>query len=113
MKKIQRKLCALTAGVLTAAVAFQSTVFVPKETSVQAAATYVYGDVDRNDHLDVFDLISMKRLYANSNGVTSIQKEICDLDESGAFDIADIEMLGDYLVGRIDSFPAGTVYEHE
>lgn len=77
----------------------------------EAAETYYYGDMDGDGLLSVFDLSIMKDAYSGGTTLNEIQQEIADLDESGAFDIADVKMLQDYLMKRIDSFPAGKVYE--
>ncbi|MBE6847586.1 MAG: hypothetical protein E7503_05595 [Ruminococcus sp.] len=81
----------------------------PAAPTGAAEGAYYYGDLDQNGILTAADLTLMKRLLA-SGQVTSIQQELCDLDESGAFDSADVTMLTDYLLTKIDSFPAGSVY---
>lgn len=115
MKSVGRKTLAL----FTAAAAFaQCMGIMPMRhagiSTVSAAETqtYYYGDLDGSSRLDVFDLCIMKEYYSAPSGMTDIQKEICDLDESGAFDVADIRMLQDYLLARIDSFPAGISYTY-
>ena len=77
-----------------------------------AEEAYYYGDLDGDGVLTAADLTLMKRILANQT-VTSIQQELCDLDESGTFDSADIVMMQDYLLTKIDRFPAGVTYTHE
>ena len=81
------------------------------DSAVEAAETYYYGDMDGNGILNVFDLTLMKKAYINGTQLSGIQQEIVDLDKSGVFDAADIRLLQDYLLARIDSFPSGGVYE--
>ncbi len=81
--------------------------------TAQAAETYYYGDLDGNGKLTGLDLARMKQLLKAPDTMSSIQQELCDLDESGAFDAADVKMLQDYILARIDGFPAGVTYNHE
>ncbi len=83
------------------------------DTQADAAETYCYGDMDGDGLLSVFDLSMMKNAYSTGTQLSSIQQEIADLDESGSFDANDVKMLQDYLLRRIDSFPAGNVYTHK
>lgn len=97
---------------LTAALMAQGGAYASPDTLAEAA-TYYYGDMDGDGALSVSDLSVMKTAYLNAAALTTMQQEIADLDESGAFDAADIRMLQDYLLRRIDTFPAGSVYTHE
>lgn len=98
-----------TAAFLTAALLFTG---MPLHESINtsAADTYYYGDLDGSSTLDGIDLCIMKKYYAEPSGMTAIQLEICDLDDSGAFDAVDVKMLQDYLLARINGFPAGVTY---
>ncbi len=104
-----------TAVCLTAALITQGTslTLFSDSAAEAAAAAYIYGDIDGDGLLSVSDLSTMRNVYANSKELSSIQLEISDLDDSGSFDIADVKMLQDYLLARIDSFPAGSTYDHE
>ncbi|MBE6854538.1 MAG: hypothetical protein E7501_02665 [Ruminococcus sp.] len=114
MKQIRRKALAY----FTAAAALvQCAGILPTESGVTASALdpqpYYYGDLDNNERLDVHDLCLMKQYLVTSTALTSIQQKISDLDANGTFDSADARMLQDYLLARIDSFPAGDSYIHE
>ncbi|MBQ9957025.1 MAG: RICIN domain-containing protein [Ruminococcus sp.] len=78
-----------------------------------SADDYIYGDMDSDGLISVFDLSTMKNAYANNTALSSVMLEIADLDESGSFDAGDVKMLQDYLLGRIDSFPAGSSFSYE
>ena len=99
-RKNGKRFKVFTAGIVTAAVALQSAFFIPGMKRADAAEAYIYGDMDNNGKLNVFDLCAMKRLYKSPEKMTDIQKEISDLDESSASDVNDIIMLTDYLLEK-------------
>ncbi len=101
-----------TAVCLTAALLFTGTA-AGELCRTSAADAYYYGDVDGNSRLDGFDLRLMKRFCAAPTGMSSIQQELCDLDDSGVFDAADVKLMQDYILARIDGFPAGVTYDHQ
>ncbi len=110
MKRMKHKVLALIAAV---AALTQSVGSLPADLRAAAADVqgYYYGDVDGDGRLDVLDLRVMKKYCAGSKEMTSVQQEICDLDDSGAVDAADLRLMQDYLLARIDGFPAGVVYK--
>ncbi|MBQ8011361.1 MAG: RICIN domain-containing protein [Oscillospiraceae bacterium] len=113
MKNVKHKAAALCA----AAAAFANCIgMIPMGTAgitTASAAEYYYGDLDGSGVLDVMDLRLMKHFCNAQDGLSSIQQELCDLDESGVFDAADVKLMQDYILARIDGFPAGVTYEHQ
>ncbi|MBQ8724524.1 MAG: hypothetical protein IJY74_02480, partial [Oscillospiraceae bacterium] len=109
MKTLKLKALAIIAA--AAALSQSMSVLPAASLSAEAAETYYYGDLDGNESLNVYDLCIMKEYLADQSVMTDIQHELCDLDESGAFDTADVKMLQDYIHALIDGFPAGLIYE--
>ena len=62
----------------------------------------LYGDMDGSGKLDVYDLILLKKAAASGN-VDDL--ETADLDGNGRADIKDVQILNDFLLGRIKTFP--------
>ena len=62
----------------------------------------LYGDMDGSGKLDVYDLILLKKAAASGN-VDDL--ETSDLDGNGRADIKDVQILNDFLLGRIKTFP--------
>lgn len=109
---MKRKITKSVSAFIASAVFLQTSPVNWSDNSVYAVTeSYYYGDMNSDGILNVFDLIMMKKAHLGSITLTEIQKELADLDESSEFDVSDIKMLQDYLVKRIDSFPAGAVYE--
>ena len=110
MKKYKIMSAVLSAALL-AAVTLQP---VPDMNDIYVNAAedteYCYGDMDNNDWLDVNDLLLMKRGYHSPELLDDIQKAVFDLNGSGGADEEDIALLRDYLLKRIDGFPAGNKY---
>lgn len=79
----------IVAALLTAALSIPLT----------ASAAYHAGDFDGNAALDAFDLALLKRDYLNFD-----RQFDGDVDGSGTVSVNDLNMMQDYLLGRIDSF---------
>lgn len=77
----------------------------------------VVGDIDRNLHIDVFDLILMKQIiiyghdfdlynYSDIDALMdrSIDRQLADVNSDGQINIADAVAMQNWLLGRTDSF---------
>ena len=63
-----------------------------------------YGDVNVDGKVDVFDMIELRKGYINgklSEGIDSMRADINRDDKIG---MADLVMLENYLLGKIDNF---------
>lgn len=68
------------------------------------AKNIILGDVNFDGVINAFDLAQAKKYYADGFDSTSAQVA-ADVDQSGKFDITDIQLLQDYLLVRITEFP--------
>ncbi|MBQ7003425.1 MAG: endo-1,4-beta-xylanase [Oscillospiraceae bacterium] len=68
------------------------------------AKNIILGDVNFDDVINAFDLALVKRYYVNGFDSTAAQVA-ADVDQSGKFDVTDIQLLQDYLLVRITEFP--------
>ncbi len=75
-----------------------------------AGETYIYGDMNGDRILTAVDFTLMKRLYT-SGKADELQTILGDLNGDGKMDTADIKLLNDYLLAKIDKFPVGSIYE--
>lgn len=110
---MKRKTAKALALIAAASFMLNGTAAVSAAEAASETVIYYYGDLDGNESLNVYDLCIMKDWHRDQSAMTDIQKEICDLDESGAFDTADISMFQDYLLAKRDGFPAGVYYSYE
>ncbi len=70
----------------------------------EGSKNIVLGDVDCNGSINILDLSLAKNGYKNS--FESAAYSICaDVDQSGKFDITDIKLLQQYILGQITEFP--------
>lgn len=67
------------------------------------------GDVHSDMKIDSFDLVRLRQLALNSENITRKEKASADVNGDGTVNIADAVMLQNYILGRINEFPAGTV----
>ncbi len=68
------------------------------------AKNIILGDVNFDSVINVFDLTLAKKYYTNGFDNTAAQVA-ADVDQSGKFDVTDIQLLQDYLLVRITEFP--------
>ncbi len=77
---------------------------VPFASASAAEETYRYGDIDNNGKWNVLDLSMMKSALASPDKLTELQKTLCDVDESGVFDLGDVKLMQDYILGKGTGF---------
>jgi len=68
------------------------------------AENYIKGDTDSNETVDIFDLAVMRKAVADSSKLTSTQLKAADVNEDGNVNASDLELLQNYLKGKISSF---------
>ena len=64
----------------------------------------ITGDIDENETVDIFDLAVMRKAAAGTASLTSSQLKAADMSGDGNIDKTDLELLQNYLSGRINSF---------
>lgn len=67
------------------------------------------GDVYSDMRIDVFDLVHIRQLAINNENITRKDKAAADVNDDGTVNIADAVVMQNYLLGRVNEFPAGTV----
>lgn len=67
------------------------------------------GDVYSDMRIDVFDLVRIRQFAVNNENITRKDKAAADVNDDGVVSIADAVTMQNYLLGRINEFPAGTV----
>ena len=104
MKKIFSKFVSLiTAGAVSLFVSSGSLQSFVNESKVFAAENaIIYGDVNNDKQIDVFDLSMIKREILNPG--TSIDLIAADVNADGIVDVQDAVEVQDYLLCRISSF---------
>ncbi len=100
-------------AVLAAVMAAQVVASVGGQAISAADETYRYGDIDMNGKWNVLDLSLMKKAMSKPDALSDIEKILCDVDESGTFDTADLKAMQDYLLGTRDGFGEYIVKEPE
>ena len=97
---------------LTVPLLFQaSSSFTATKTVIAAAQkTYLYGDMDGDEMLSVFDMVLLRKAAIDSSKLNDITKVISDLNADGKMDVEDLQLLQDYLLGKKVTFPAGIWY---
>ncbi len=91
---------------------FSSEAEEPTETytgGVDIDASILVGDVYSDMRIDVFDLVRIRQLAINSDGMTAKEKAAADVNGDGTVTIADAVTMQNYILGRINEFPAGMV----
>lgn len=97
---------------LTVSLLFQaSSSFTATKTVIAAAQkSYLYGDMDGDEMLSVFDMVLLRKAAIDSSKLNDITKVISDLNADGKLEVEDLQLLQDYLLGKKVTFPAGIWY---
>lgn len=102
------------AALLAIPLAFQAAeLCLPEETTASAAQLRYYGDLDGDGRLTVFDLSIMKSGARDFSILDAAQLQLADVNNDQWLGIDDIRMMQDYILGKIDKFPAGVSCEIE
>ncbi len=101
MKLKQRIICLLTT-ISTSLTFLSGYIKIISDEVYAATSSVVYGDVNNDDVVDVFDLTLMKEAFIDSS--ISIDLTAADVSGDGVFDTRDIREVHNYLLGRNDGF---------
>lgn len=91
---------------------FSSEAEEPSETYTEGEdvdVSILVGDVYSDMRIDSFDLVRIRQLAINSENMTSKERAAADVNDDGDVSIADAVIMQNYLLGRINQFPAGTI----
>ena len=66
-----------------------------------------YGDLDGDEVISSYDLVMLRQCIYDYERFDTAQHYISDLDADGTIGKSDLELLSDYLLGKISAFPAG------
>ncbi|WP_295071559.1 serpin family protein [Ruminococcus sp.] len=75
-------------------------------TQVKAPGINYYGDINDDGVIDSFDLISYRK-YISDPEKNPLSKELflnADIDQNDVVDEADLQLVSDYILGKIDKF---------
>ncbi len=75
-------------------------------TQIKAPGIYYYGDINDDGVIDSFDLIGYRK-YISDPEKNPLSKELflnADIDQNDIVDEADLQLVSDYLLGKIDKF---------
>ena len=67
--------------------------------------TLVLGDLTFDGRIDVFDAILARKDFTKGSFADDLTKKAADVDQNGVVEAADIVLLHNYLLGRINKFP--------
>ncbi|MBD5160284.1 MAG: hypothetical protein HDT23_08615 [Ruminococcus sp.] len=67
------------------------------------------GDVHSDMRIDSFDLVKIRQFAVNDGNLSKKDKASADVNGDGVVSIADAVTMQNYLLGRINEFPAGVV----
>ncbi|MCM1508307.1 MAG: DUF6055 domain-containing protein [Ruminococcus flavefaciens] len=67
------------------------------------------GDVYSDMRIDSFDLVRIRQIVVNNESLASKEKATADVNGDGTVSIADAVTMQNYLLGRVNEFPAGTI----
>lgn len=87
------------------------------EDIIEPSGQVLAGDINLDMHVDSLDMVLMRRIAEINtsevnNGFTRQQLAAADTNADGDVNIADAVLLHGYLLGKIESFPAGSIIEY-
>ena len=94
----------LLSGVTAFAVSLTALPFSPLSMTTNAAEI-IYGDVNGDGKVNIFDLTLLKR-EINSPGTTNISQKAGDVNSDGILNIYDVREVLNFLLGKTDVFSA-------
>ncbi|MGN0462322.1 MAG: starch-binding protein, partial [Ruminococcus sp.] len=71
---------------------------------------YSYGDVNLDKKIDIRDVSAIQKFVSSYITFNEIKKRAADVNADGYIDISDATMVQKYVVGKLSSFPAGSVF---
>ncbi len=84
-----------------------------QQNTANAAQIRYYGDLDGDNRITIFDLAIMKSGVHDLRTLDNVQLQLADVSGDYWLDVNDVKLLQDYILARINSFPAGFSCEIE
>ncbi|MDD6279622.1 MAG: DUF6055 domain-containing protein [Oscillospiraceae bacterium] len=84
--------------------------YTEKEEISEESGQVIVGDINLDMSVDIFDMITMRKIILNSELAGSKEiKAAADTNGDNEINIADAVTMQNYLLGRINEFPAGNI----
>lgn len=88
-------------------------VYTETEDLSSQTAQVIVGDANYDMAVDIYDLITVRNLLTKTGAMVSSQQfASIDLNGDKDFNVADVVLMQEYLLGRIEEFPAGIYAEY-
>ena len=71
---------------------------------------YLYGDVNLDKEIDIRDVSAIQKFISSHITFSEIQRIAADVNADGYIDISDATLVQKYVVGKVSSFPIGSVF---
>ena len=108
MKKITKTIISLITTIsMTLFVSSESIRAIVNTINAKASANIIYGDIDNNNKIDIYDVVYMRKLLCNSG----TEKPEADLNGNNVIDTNDLYLLQSFVSGDINEFPVSYVNE--
>ena len=84
----------------------------PTTTTTVPSRTYLYGDLNFDNQINVRDAIKVSKYTLNKITFTDIQKKAADVNGDGNIDVKDATLIQKYGIKIIDTFPEGKTFSY-
>ena len=84
----------------------------PTTATTVPSATYLYGDLNFDNQINVKDAVQVTKYIVNKVTFTDIQKKAADVNGDGNVDVKDATLIQKYGIKVIDTFPAGKTFSY-
>ena len=84
----------------------------PTTATTVPSATYLQGDLNFDNQINVKDAVQVTKYIVNKVTFTDIQKKAADVNGDGNVDVKDATLIQKYGIKVIDTFPAGKTFSY-
>ena len=84
----------------------------PTTATTVPSATYLYGDLNFDNQINVKDAVQVTKYIVSKVTFTDIQKKAADVNGDGNVDVKDATLIQKYGIKVIDTFPAGKTFSY-
>lgn len=84
----------------------------PTTATTVPSATYLYGDLNFDNQINVKDAVQVTKYIVSKVTFTDIQKKAADVNGDGNVDVKDATLIQKYGIKVIDTFPAGKTFTY-
>lgn len=84
----------------------------PTTATTVPSATYLYGDLNFDNQINVKDAVKVTKYIVSKVTFTDIQKKAADVNGDGNVDVKDATLIQKYGIKVIDTFPAGKTFSY-